>query len=167
MTDEARPTVVSNTGPLISMFQSDSFTLVTNLFGVIHTSETWGAELNQHGWKEALTQAGVNLVSHKLTDVEKEQANEFAQRIAAHPATKERDPSKHLGEAEAIVLAQRKEFTGAVLLLDELAPRAVVAEAGLTISGFAGVLLLAVEAGLVTPDEVKERLERCRQQGTH
>lgn len=66
-----------------------------------------------------------------------------------------------------MALVQRPEFAEGVLLLDELAARAVAAEAGIRVSGFAGILLLAVEEELITADEVKERLERCRRQGTH
>lgn len=41
-----------------------------------------------------------------------------------------------------MALVQRPEFGGGVLLLDELAARAVATELNLTMSGFAGVLLL-------------------------
>jgi predicted nucleic acid-binding protein len=54
-----------------------------------------------------------------------------------------------------------------VLLVDELAARVVAEQMGLTISGFAGVLLVAVQEELLTANELKERLETCRQQGTH
>lgn len=165
--DENLPLAVSNTGPLISAFQSDSFDLIIALFGAIHTSEACVAELTKHGWEVALAQAGSNIVTHKLTDPELEQAEGVAGQIAAHPVSKEPDPDNHLGEAEVMVLVQRPEFAKGVLLLDELAARAVARDAGLTISGFAGVLLLAVDEGLLTADDVRERLEQCRQQGTH
>ncbi|MGH2521292.1 MAG: hypothetical protein ACRDH2_02210 [Anaerolineales bacterium] len=165
--EKGRPLAVSNTGPLISAFQSDSLGLVTALFGAVHTPEACLTELNQHGWGEVVSQVGSNIVGHKLADAEIQQARELARQIAAHPASKDREPSNHLGEAEAMVLTQRAEFAEAVLLLDELAARAVATELRLTLSGFAGVLLLAVEEGLITPEELKERLERCRQQGTH
>ena len=54
-----------------------------------------------------------------------------------------------------------------MLLLDELAARAVAEEIGLTLSGFAGVLLVAVQEGVLTADELKERLATCQRQGTH
>jgi len=165
--EEGLPIAVSNTGPLISAFQSDSFDLITALFDSVHTSEACVAELIRHGWEEALARVGSGIVSHKLTDSESEQAEELARQIAAHPVSKDPDPDNHLGEAEVMVLVQRPAFNGGVLLLDELAARAVATEADLTISGFPGVLLLAVDEGLLTADEVKERLEHCRQQGTH
>ncbi len=159
--------VVSNTGPLISAFQSDSLDLMTALFGTVHTSEACIAELVGHGWEETLTQHGSHVVSHRLTESETAQAASLAARIAAYPASKDPESSHHIGEAEVMVLVQRPEFAGAVLLLDELAARAIATEIGLTISGFAGVLLLAVDEGLLTADEVRERLMRCQQQGTH
>jgi len=76
-------------------------------------------------------------------------------------------PDNHVGEAQAMVLAARPEFANDVLLLDELAARAVAEEFGLTLSGFAGVLLVAVQEGWLTADELKKRLETCRRQGTH
>lgn len=166
-TTENLPTAVSNTGPLISIFQSDTLDLVVALFSHIHTSEACVVELIRHGWEDALAQAGPTLTDHKLTESEAVQARELAQRIATHPVSKDPEPANHLGEAEVMVLAQRSEFTDSVLLLDELAARAVATEAGLGISGFAGILLLAVDEGLLTADEVKACLERCRQQGTH
>lgn len=166
-TDASLPIVVCNTGPLISALQSDSLDLMTALFGVVHTSEACVAELIRHGWGQALIRAGSSIVQHSLTLSEAELAISIARQIAAQPVSKDREPNSHLGEAEVMVLAQRADLAGAVLLLDEQAARAVAMQADLTISGFPGVLLLAAEAGLLTADEVRERLEKCRRQGTH
>jgi len=38
---------------------------------------------------------------------------------------------------------------------------------GLTLAGFAGVLLVAVQEKLLTADELRKRLGTCRRQGTH
>ena len=159
--------VLCDTGPLISILQSDSLELVTALFGPLHTTEGCLAELARHGWAQAVTNAGPDLVCHALTHSETEQARAFARLVAAHPASNDRAPDHHLGEAEVMALAQGSEFTEAVVLIDELAARTVAADAGLTVSGFAGVLLWAVEAGALSAEQVQERLERCRQQGTH
>ena len=69
---------VSDTGPLISAFQSNSFHLLTAILGVIHTTERCVAELVSHGWEEALAQAGSDLIRHQLTLSELESANEIA-----------------------------------------------------------------------------------------
>ena len=160
-------TVVSNTGPLISAFQSNSLDLIVELFGIIHTSDACVAELARHDWQEAMAQFGSDIVSHKLTESEAVMASELANRIAAHSVSKDSEPSHHMGEAEVMVLAQRSEFRESILLLDELAARAVATEIGLNISGFAGMLLAAVGEGLLTAEEAKDRLQQCQAQGTH
>ena len=73
----------------------------------------------------------------------------------------------HLSEAQVIVLALRPEHQDDALLLDELAARAIAKQMGVKLSGFPGVLLLAVQGGLIAAEELKQRLERCRAQGTH
>lgn len=159
--------VVSDTGPLISIFQSDSLKLVLALFGKVHTSEGCLTEVRNHGWQVPVSQAGSTIVTHQLTAFEAKQARLVAQRIASHPRAKNPDPSRHLGEAEVIILALRSAFAGAVLLLDERIARSVAQEFNLNLSGFAGMLLLAVAKGLLTADGLRQRLERCQQQGTH
>ena len=159
------PIVFCDTGPLISILQSHSLGFFVTLFGAVHTSSTCIAELSAHGWDHDLAQAADVIVVHRVTGAENQKAQEYAERIAGHALTRTRDASHHLGEAEVIALAHQEG--SALLLVDELAARAVAAEAGLTISGFAGVLLWAVEAGLLSARELKERLEACRRQGTH
>ncbi len=162
-----KPFAVSDTGPLISMFQSNSLSLALTLFGQIHISETCQAELIKHGWQNVLKQARTTLIVHKLTVTEVARAKQLAHLIAVHRMSKDPIADNHLGEAEAMVLVQRPKFAGGVLLLDELIARAVAKELRLRISGFAGVLLLAVYDNLLTASDVKKRLELCRQQGTH
>jgi len=52
------------------------------------------------------------------------------------------------GEAEAIVLAQA--YVDAVLLIDEVRGRSVARQLGLPVTGTAGILLRAKDAGLVS-----------------
>lgn len=158
---------ISDTGPLISVLQSDSLELVTTLLPVIHIPPACVDELMRHGWSESLHSATSRIKTHPLTEAEEEMARTIAQQIAFHPLSRDPVPDNHLGEAQAMVLAARPEFANDVLLLDELAARAVAEESGLTLSGFAGVLLVAVREGLLTAEELKKRLEICQQQGTH
>jgi len=158
---------ISDTGPLISIFQSDSLDLVTTLLPVIHIPPVCLEELIRHGWGESLQSAGSQIESHSLTQAEKEMARTIARQIAFHPLSRDPVVDNHLGEAQALALATRPEFVNDVLLVDELAARVVAEQMGLTISGFAGVLLVAVQEGLLTANELKERLATCRQQGTH
>jgi predicted nucleic acid-binding protein len=158
---------ISDTGPLISIFQSNSLDLVTTLFPVIHIPPMCVEELIRHGWGESLQSAGSRVESHFLAQSEEEMAQTIARQIAFHPLSRDPVVDNHLGEAQAMALAARPEFVNDVLLLDELAARVVAEEIGLTLSGFAGVLLVAVQEGLLTANELKERLEACRRQGTH
>ena len=158
---------ISDTGPLISIFQSDSLDLVTALLPVVHIPSACVDELARHGWNKMLQSAGSRIAIHYLTEAEQEIARAIAQAIALHPISRDPLPDNHLGEAQAIALAARPEFADDVVLLDELAARAVAEEMGLTLSGFAGVLLVAVQEELLTADELKGRLETCLRQGTH
>ena len=170
MPDESiveQPLAISNTGPLISILQSDSMDLVVTLFGNLHTSEACITELIGHGWEESLAQANGIIVRHKLTEEEAAQAQEIARRIAAHSFSNDTVFEHHLGEAEVMVLAGRPEYSGCIMLLDERAARAVAAELDLKVSGFAGILLLAASEKLLTADEVKNKLKQCQQLGTH
>ena len=56
---------------------------------------------------------------------------------------------------------------GVIILIDEQATRTVARTYKFNVTGFAGVLLAAVEEGLLLPEQVRVRLELCRQQGTH
>jgi predicted nucleic acid-binding protein len=158
---------LSDTGPLISAFQADSFALLKAVFTEIWTTPLCWVELQQHGWEAELRAVSPHLQIAELTPTEKARTIGVAKQIADHPATKDRDPESHLGEAQVIALAMRAEHRDHVLLVDELAAREVAAQAGLTLSGFPGVLLLAVRSGLIPPEEVRIRLELCRQKGTH
>jgi predicted nucleic acid-binding protein len=75
--------------------------------------------------------------------------------------------ANHCGEAEVIVLALRAEYRNGVLLLDELAAREIAKQMKVRLSGFPGLLLLAVQGSLITAEKLKQRLERCRRHGTH
>ena len=91
----------------------------------------------------------------------------FARRIAQHPDTKDPAIENPLGESQAIVLALRSEHKDDLLLLAELAARSIAKQAGIKLSGFPGVLLLATQVGLISAEDIKKRLELCRVKGTH
>jgi predicted nucleic acid-binding protein len=172
---EAQPTArvpgatyaISNTGPLISAFQSDSFALVTQIFAEIYISTACMAELIRHGWEEEVRAASPKLVTVKLMPGEEKRALSIAGKIARHRDSGDPIREHHLGEAQAIVLALRSGHRDDMLLLDELAARAIAKQLGVKLSGFPGVLLLAVQGGLISAADLKIRLERCRELGTH
>lgn len=148
---------VCNTGPLISAFQSDSCWLFVQIFVEIHISSVCAGELIRHGWETEVQTATPPLVIVTLTTSEEQHAYTIAQQIAQHPANNDPIIENHMGEAQAITLALRAEHQGDVLLLDELAARAVAQQQGVKLSGFPGVLLLAVQTGLITAEELKRR----------
>lgn len=158
---------VSDTGPLISVFQSDSFSLLTQIFGEIHLSTVCMAELTKHGWEDEVQANSGKLVILKLTSDEELLALSIAKEIARHPETNDPVVGNHLGESQAIVLALRSEYQDDLLLLDELAARAIAKQKGIKLSGFPGVLVLAVRGGLISANDLKIKLEKCREQGTH
>jgi predicted nucleic acid-binding protein len=158
---------ISDTGPLISIFQSNSLEIVSMLVGQIYVTPTCVAELKKHEYSEALADSGSSVIVYNLTDSEERQAFVLAQQIASHPLSKDAEARNHLGEAEAMALALRPEFTGELLLIDERVAYAVAKNISLNVAGFAGLLLRAVPRGLLTADQVRQRLEICRTQGTH
>jgi len=158
---------VSNTGPLISTFQSDSFSLLANLFAEIYIPAACLAELKRHGYDVDVQAASPQLVVVDLTVREESRALTIAEQIAQHSDANDPVAVNHLGEAQAIVLALRSEYRRDLLLLDELAARAVAKQFGLKISGFPGALLLAVRGNLISPEDLQARLLACRAQGTH
>jgi len=158
---------ISNTGPLISIFQSDSFELMTQIFDEVWISDACRSELIEHGWSDAIQAAGAKLVIVELTTDEKQAALSIAQQIALHPRTNDPVAENHLGEAQVIVVAQREQHQDDPLLLDELAARAVAEQYDVNLSGFPGMLLLAVQDKLISAEELKSRLETCREKGTH
>jgi len=158
---------ISNTGPLISAFQSNSFALLTRVFARIYVPMTCVAELAKHGWQEEVQAATPQLAAMILTENEDERAMACAREIAQQPDSGDPVAENHLGEAQAIVLALRPEYHTDLLLLDESAARAVAHKMGLRLSGFPGALLLATRQGLISAEELQERLETCRQKGTH
>lgn len=141
--------------------------LLTQIFTEVHISQVCLAELIKHGWEKEFHAASSTLRVVKLTPSEQRRALTVARHIARHPATNDRIVEHHLGEAQVIVLALRAEYRNDILLLDEFAARAVAKHMEVRLSGFPGVLLLAVQGSLITAEELKQRLERCRKQGTH
>ena len=157
--------VACNTGPLISAFQSQSVQLLLGLFDEIHVPASVVAELKDHGWEDEFASAQ-QLVPVEFTPAERRRDRRIATQIAK--LSGDGSPAAlHHGEADAIVLAQRSKPAYDLLLLDELAARSVAQSLKLVITGFPGVLLLAVEQGQLSPDDVRQRLKICRQQGTH
>lgn len=142
-------TVVSNTGPLIALAKVDRLSLLQVLFGEVHIPPAVHRELMAKGGAE----------SQRL-----DEAFGHYIRISQVP-----EPSPELepmvrwlgaGEQQAIVLAHH---LGALLLMDERLGRSAARRVGVQVTGVAGVLLRAKEAGLLS--QVRSTLEAMRREG--
>lgn len=156
---------ISDTGPLISIFQSDSLELLRELFHTVYTTATCLRELHDHGWDDVLEQVDHLLIELTLDDDEMQQAHHLASRIASR--SKNKDLSAHRGEAEILVLGLRPEIAGGVIVVDEIIARSIAADMNFNVTGFAGILLIGARVGIVSADDVRSRLEQCRRQGTY
>ena len=53
---------ISDTGPLISAFQSDSFALLTRIFPIVFIPPACADELVRHGWENEMSDVSNQLV---------------------------------------------------------------------------------------------------------
>lgn len=162
--------VVSNTGPLISALQCGQMDILRQLYDLIHIPASEMPEYEEHGARQeirALIEAGFIEVHDDLTASEREAARKLAEEIARSTMSKDKEPSHHYPEAEAMVLMDRAELQAMELLLDELAAREVAQRRGIDVVGFPGILIRACQRGLIEPEDVRDALFECQRQGTH
>ena len=167
---EDRVTVAADTGPLLSVFQSNTTGFLRRYFSRIIIVQSQLAEFQKHSAAteiQSLIDEGLVVVIQNLTDKEKVEAMEVARRIATEPSCRDSIVQNHLPEAELIVVSQRLELQCKKILLDEKAARSVAEALGLEISGFLGILANAGFDGLLTKDEIRQLLQGCQRQGTH
>ena len=144
---------VSNTSPLIWLSKIGKIRLLKELFGEVTIPHEVYDEAVKRGLQggfsdafiinEAVEQGWIK--TSKLT--QKEVA--LCQKIVKHAF------EIHLGEAQAIVLAQR---LNALLLIDESAGRAFAEAWGLKVKGTVYVIISALRRGLVSRVEAKDML---------
>ena len=162
--------VISNTGPMISALQCDHMHILRQFYDVIHIPASELPEYEKHGAGQeiqALVESGFIVVHDDLTASEKEAAQAIAEEISISPVSRDKEPSHHYPEAEAMVLMGRTDLEAMELLVDELAAREVAQRQGAAIVGFPGILIRACKQGLMTPEEVRDALQECQRQGTH
>lgn len=165
-----KTTAACNTGPLISALQCGRVDLLKRYFNTIYIAPSQVAEFEKHGAGEELDdllQEGLVVLAEELTTDEKQRAESLARRIAKQPSSGDPNHPNHLPEAEAIVITARPELGCTLILLDELAARAVAEEEGLRITGFPGVVGRAGLDRLLTKSDIRHLLSICQQQGTH
>lgn len=162
--------VISNTGPMISALQCDHMHILRQFYDVIHIPASELPEYEKHGAGQeiqTLIESGFIVVHDDLTASEKEAAQTIAEEISTSPVSRDKEPSHHYPEAEAMVLMGRTDLEAMELLVDELAAREVAQRQGVAIVGFPGILIRACKQGLMTPEEVRDALQECKRQGTH
>jgi len=167
---EDRVIVAADTGPLLSVFQSNTTEFLRRYFSRIFIVQNQLVEFQKHSAAteiQSLIDEGLVVVIKNLTDKEKEEAMEVARRIATEPSCRDSIVPNHLPEAELIVVSQRAEIQCAGILLDERAARSVAKNMGLNIGGFLGILGRAGLDGLFTKDEIRRLLQTCQSLGTH
>ena len=161
--------VVSNTGPMLSVFQSKQVNFLKALYDRIYIPTSELLEYAKHGAAQAIQElidSGFVVVS-ELNEAEKETAKRISREIANHPLAKDKVPQNHYPEAEAMVLMSRTGLQASQILLDELAAREVAKTHGLSVIGFAGLLIRACHSRQITPGEVREIMLTCVSRGTH
>jgi predicted nucleic acid-binding protein len=160
---------VSNTGPLISAFQSQRMDILRQLYEALIIPNSELPELEMHGAAKELGElidtGFVRLLP--LTQTERESALAIADAIAQSPFTKDRVAAHHQAEADAIALMSRPDLRAREILLDERSARTVAQARGVPVVGFAGVLIRASRQHLLAAEDVRDALLRCQRQGTH
>jgi predicted nucleic acid-binding protein len=160
---------VSNTGPMLSVFQSEQVTLLKFLYDRIYIPASTLAEFMKHGAGaliQELIETGFVVVC-ELSETEKDTARRISEEIATHPLTKDKVARNHYPEAEAMVLTSRMELQAPEILLDEQAAREVAGLHKLSVIGFPGLLIRACKAGQMTPEDARDILLKCASLGTH
>lgn len=160
---------VSNTGPLVSAFQSDTSNILKQLYDRIAIPRSSLAELVNHGAEAEIRELldhGL-LTAVTLSEPENIVARKLAQEISRSSLSKQRSFDAHIPEAEAIALMQRSALGAVEILLDERAARAVAQTHQIPIVGFAGMLMRACRRDLMTPESVRLALTQCKEQGTY
>jgi predicted nucleic acid-binding protein len=164
-------TAISNTGPLISVFQCNRVDLLKLFFSVIYITASELIELEKHGWIDEvknLINEGLIKVIDSLTEQEKVTSELIAKRIALNSSSSDPGWENHLPEAEAMVIMKYRSDLGIqLILLDEKVGRSIAKELNLTVAGFPGILSWAGKEQILTKDKIKNLLQICQKQGTY
>jgi len=143
-------TVISNTGPLIALAKANQFALLGHLFGHVLIPPAVHRELLAKGGPESarLDEALLGLL-----------------RVTPSPplSPEVKTATSRLGAGEQQVIALACERKASLVIIDERLGRTAARQMGLMVTGLAGVLIRAKEAGLIPA--VRPLLEEIRQRG--
>ena len=141
--------VVTNAGPLIYLAVVSQFELLKQLFGVVYLPQAVYQEIVVHGrGRPGASETNTAVAEGWLKRIVVED------RIAVDSLLDE----LHIGEAEAIVLAQELEV--GKVLLDDRQARTKAQLMGLAVTGTVGILLLAKHTGII--GDIRQELNRLR-----
>lgn len=141
--------IVSNTGPLIALSKIDHIGVLESLAGKVHIPPMVSRELLAKTGKEAarLDEALARFI-------------QVAERPQIPSPLEEAIRHLDAGEQEAIALAHT---LGLTIILDDRLGRQAARRLGLAVTGTAGVLIQAKQAGLV--QQIRPLLETLRESG--
>ncbi|MBR1686321.1 MAG: DUF3368 domain-containing protein [Clostridia bacterium] len=147
--------VVSDSTPMITLMKAMHLDILHDLFGEIEIPEAVFEELTTN--IEFKDEADLIRNSSYIRVVRVQNADQvaFLKRVAGLDQ----------GESEAIIYAD--EIKADVLLMDETAGRTVAQNMRLPITGSVGVLIRALHAGFLAPDEADEAVIRIRKSNRH
>lgn len=102
---------ISNTGPMISAFQSGQVELLKKFYDKIYIPFSELSEYEKHGAGDIIKELidSEFIVVCELTESEKEIAKKISEEIADNSLSKNKNPQNHYSEAEAMVLMQREK----------------------------------------------------------
>lgn len=147
--------VVADSTPLITMMKADQLALLHALFGEIRIPVAVFEEVTDN--LEYANEADLIRNSSYIKVVEVEDPEQV---ILLRRAT-----ALDRGESEAIIYADQ---VGAdLLLMDETAGRAIARNMNLRLTGSVGVLILAIEKGILSPDDADMTVEKIRSSRRH
>ncbi len=141
--------IVADAGPLIALAKVDALALIQSLFEFV--------SVPQSVWDEVMAKSGVEV--ERLTAASDDFLRVEPNVVLAEPLAKT-VRGLGAGEQQAIALALTQ---ASVLLADDWKARRVAQALGVSVTGTAGVLLLAKEKGLL--DKVRPHLEAMRRAG--
>jgi len=147
--------VVADSTPLITLMKADQLDLLHQLFGEIRIPVAVFEEVTNN--REYADEADLIRNSSYIKIVE---VKDPKQVILLRRAT-----ALDRGESEAIIYA---DHVGAdLLLMDETAGRAIARNMNLRLTGSVGVLILAIEKGVLAPDDADIAVEKIKGSRRH
>lgn len=144
--------VVTDTGPLLHLFQVGSIDLIANLGEIQMTPQVW-SELQRHA--PSLCQAGIPPWLRLI----KPSANANRQAVKWLQAE-----LLHAGEAQALAYAQ--EIRADLFLSDDTAARTIGQSLGLQVRGSLGVVLYLAATGILNRERAARVLDDLEHHST-